>query len=140
MRRSFFAVLTALALAAPGAAYAEEPDRTAGSTALPAELAGWTSRGTLATATDAAAAEASPIAIGRAADVALQPTGKVRFAAPPGKFGEGETHAGLLAFDVETAGSYRVAPGGSGAARISAVNSSNPPRRAVSASRRSSAR
>ncbi|ALJ11713.1 hypothetical protein [Sphingopyxis macrogoltabida] len=111
MRRSFFAAMTALALAAPGAAYAEQPDCTTGSAALPAELAGWTSRSTLTGASDAAAAEASPIAIGRAADVALQPASKVRFAAPPGKPGEGETHAGLLAFHVETAGSYRVALG-----------------------------
>ena len=112
MRRSFFVAMAAFALIAPGAdVFAEEPSCTAGNAALPAELAGWASRDPIARATDAADAAASPIATRRPADVAPEPAGKISFAASPGKTVAGETHAGLLAFHVETAGSYRVVLG-----------------------------
>jgi hypothetical protein len=112
MSRHFLVTLAGLALIAPTAsALAEEPDCSAGAPALPAELAGWASRDAATAAADPAGAAASPLQIGRAADAALKPSDDVRFAAPPGKAGEGESYAGLLAFTVETPGSYRVALG-----------------------------
>lgn len=112
MPRHFLVTLAGLALIAPmSSALAEEPDCTAGAPALPPELAGWASRDAVTAAVDATSATAAPLAIGRAVDATLKPTTDVKFAATPGKAGEGESHAGLLAFTVETAGSYRVALG-----------------------------
>lgn len=112
MSRHFLVMLAGLALLAPAsAALAAEHDCSAGTPALPPELAAWNARDAVAAATDAAAAASAPIAIGRAVDAALEPAAAVHFAAAPGKTGEGESRAGLLAFSVETAGSYRVALG-----------------------------
>ncbi|WP_447761181.1 homogentisate 1,2-dioxygenase [Sphingopyxis panaciterrae] len=112
MPRHFLVTLAGLALIAPmSSALAEELDCTTGASALPPELADWASRNAVTAAVDATFATAAPLAIGRAADAALKPSADVKFAVTPGKTGEGESNAGLLAFTVETAGSYRVALG-----------------------------
>jgi len=114
MSHHLLMMLVGLALSAPASSgLATKPDCSAGAPTLPPELAGWASRELVNASTDATGAASSPLLIGHAAEAALKPSGAVQFAATPGKAVEGESHAGILAFTVEAAGSYRVALGSS---------------------------
>lgn len=80
---------------------------------LPAELTGWTAS---RPATAANSADGLPRAVlkpGMAVDAALSPARDVRYAVAPEKPDAADSHAGLFAFDVDAAGSYRVALGSS---------------------------
>jgi hypothetical protein len=77
--------------------------------ALPAELAGWTSPVESAAATEEANAAAVEIVIGQATDLTLAPTPAVKYAVPPKRPAGSVSHGGLAAFQIETAGVYRVA-------------------------------
>lgn len=89
------------AMAMPGAAQAQDCDP------VPADLSAWTAGASAAATADAASAPA--IAIGRAAEVTLHPAAHLTPATPPGRAAKPGSHAGLIAFDVATAGTYRVA-------------------------------
>jgi len=80
---------------------------------LPAELAGWQARVPLAAAGDAGALGGATLTVGKGADVALLPTPQVKFPLRPEHPGGSVSHAGLLAFTVTQAGTYRVGIGSS---------------------------
>jgi hypothetical protein len=78
-------------------------------TALPAEMKGWSAM----QGVRAGRGLASPatLAIGRSARAALVPAAAVKFPVAPEKPAEAGSSAGLFAFDVAAAGTYRVALG-----------------------------
>lgn len=86
-------------------------DCAAGAPVLPAELEAWShpiSAGVMAAA-DASTVPVLPV--GKAVPLTLLPQGAVHFVVAPGKAGEGERFAGMVALDVPEAGTYRVALG-----------------------------
>lgn len=106
-------ILTCLALALPFPALAaEKPDECAGRiVAPPADLSAWgqlVQGGLTAGDTVAAAPVLTP---GQAVELALRPAGQVLFASGPGKPGTADSFAGLIAFQVDRAGTWRVALG-----------------------------
>lgn len=76
---------------------------------LPAGTEGWT-RPEPARA-GSRAAQATPLTIGHAVTATLLPTPTVAYAVRPEKPGAPASHGGVFAFDVGTAGRYRVALG-----------------------------
>ena len=54
---------------------------------------------------------ATPLQVGQAAQVALLPTGQVRYPLQPEKPGDPASHGGVLVLDVARAGTYRIALG-----------------------------
>lgn len=78
---------------------------------LPTELAGWNAPRPATAATSGDGLPKAVLKPGMAVDAALSPAGGVRYAVAPGKPGAADSHGGLFTFDVDAAGSYRVALG-----------------------------
>lgn len=78
---------------------------------LPAALSGWTERKPLAAAKDEASLGDAVLAPGAAADLALADTPAVRYVVRPSHPGGSASHGGMLAFSVDSPGTYRVAIG-----------------------------
>lgn len=117
MRRTLSAIM--LVMATIGSAQAAEPmsgHDQATCTApvgVPADLAGWSAaHRPVKAAIKASAASRALLEQGVAADTALVPTPKVAYAIEPGKPGGSLSFGGLFAFDIVTAGRYRVAQSG----------------------------
>ncbi|WP_285017919.1 homogentisate 1,2-dioxygenase [Novosphingobium sp. fls2-241-R2A-195] len=117
MRQILGAIM--LAMATTGSAQAAEPmsghDQAActAPAAVPADLAGWSAaHRSMKAAIKVDAASRALLKQGVAADAALVPTPKVAYAIEPGKPGGSVSFGGLFAFDVATAGRYRVAQSG----------------------------
>ena len=87
----------------------DKPACPATPAALPAELASWSDPSAMAAATDPVAVAGAGLVIGQAVDLALAPTPKVKYALRPERPGGSVSHGGLAAFQIETAGIYRVA-------------------------------
>lgn len=113
MFKCFAAALSGIALMSPMSATQarEGPSCAAGSGALPAEFAGWSSRSAMMAAKDFSGLPAAAVGIGTAVDAALTPTGDVRYVAAPEKAGGLASYGGLFSFTVESTGTYRVALG-----------------------------
>lgn len=110
MRKMIAAIMVAWAV--PAAAYAEPSlPCPSGSTVLPAELSGWSSRTVIAAAANAADSDRARLEPKVARDATLIESSKVRFPVPPGKLASSETYGGILRFSVEADGVYRVALG-----------------------------
>ena len=75
--------------------------------ALPSDLAGWTRNGTIVAG--AAKDTATIVPLGARVSAALHPTREMVYAVAPGKAGGPDSHGGILAFVIPTAGRYRVA-------------------------------
>src|SRR5262245_43947142 len=104
------ALLTAPALAQEGAKPAA-PACAAMDAKLPADLADWNGKGTLASATGAADIGKSTVELGKGYEAALLNTPKITYPVQPEKPGGSVSHGGLFEFTVPTAGSYTVALG-----------------------------
>jgi hypothetical protein len=78
---------------------------------LPPELTGWAGRAPILAATDASGLAAATLMPGKGADVSLKPTPEVHYPLRPSHPGGSVSSGGLLAFEVATAGTYRVAIG-----------------------------
>ena len=78
---------------------------------LPAELAPWTARAPLTTATKPADLSAAVLMPGKAVTARLSHTAQVAYLSQPEKPGGTVSYGGLLALDVVQAGTYRVALG-----------------------------
>lgn len=87
------------------AALQEQPTCPAAPVALPAELTGWRAGERATAAVDAGGA--AMLTLGRGTRVALHPAAHVSFPVKPAKPGPG-VHGGLLAFQVDYAGRYRI--------------------------------
>jgi hypothetical protein len=90
--------------AAPAACAATDKD-------LPAELAPWTAKAPLAAATKAGDLAAAVLQPGKAVTATLSHTAQVTYVAQPEKPGGTVSYGGLLALDIDQAGTYRVALG-----------------------------
>jgi hypothetical protein len=106
-------IIAAMLLMATSGATAQPaaPNCPAEAVPLPAELAGWPARTPLTAAADAAGTQAATLAIGKAVDLALRPASDMRYARTPEKPTAGNSHAGMVSFTVDRAGTYRVALG-----------------------------
>jgi hypothetical protein len=100
--------VTALMFLRAAATAQDAPAECHDSAPLPAALTGWTSKDTLAAATDAAGLGKSGLTLGRAATVSLDPTGEVRYVLQPDKPGDSVAHGGLLGLTIAEAGAYQV--------------------------------
>jgi hypothetical protein len=80
-------------------------------TALPPALAGWAMPGALASASAASSLDTARIAIGHAVIVTLHPTREVAYVTQPEKPGGSVAHGGMLAVNVDEAGTYKVSLG-----------------------------
>jgi hypothetical protein len=80
-------------------------------TALPAPLAGWTTKAPLTAAAQVSRVPGAPLPPGKAFTATLLPASGVSFPAPPAKAGDAASHAGLFGLTVKEAGTYRVALG-----------------------------
>lgn len=78
---------------------------------LSASLAGWRETAPLTAAGDRKALKKAPLALGKAAEVALLQTPKVAYPVRPAKPGGTVSYGGLLRFSVAEEGVYRVALG-----------------------------
>ena len=120
-RRLPAALLLGLLMArASGTAYASDPPAPGASTTEPADpCAGFSWNVTRERAlfreapqklaAGASAADAPALSPGRLYELTLVPHSQVRFAAPPGRSGATEGHAGLVTLSLASAGLYRVA-------------------------------
>jgi hypothetical protein len=115
MAHRFHIVLAAAALlAGPALAQpmAAKPACAAVSDAgLPASLAGWTGRSSLAAATTAAGVGQAELPIGKGVDGQLRKTGEVTFPVLPQKPGGSVSYGGLYEIRVAEAGDYQVSLG-----------------------------
>jgi hypothetical protein len=95
------------AVSAPATTQAAAPCPAGPAAALSPELSGWSAM----QGVDAGTSVASPptLAIGRSARATLVPADSVRFAVAPDKPAAAGSTAGVFAFDVAGAGTYRVA-------------------------------
>lgn len=115
--RGRLAVVLALALNGlplPALAHVGDAACPPGVSALPAELAGWTTRQPLKAATQASAVDEAGLIVGRGIDAALVPAADVRYGVAPEKPGGSDSYGGLFAFTVDQPGTYRVAIGAGG--------------------------
>jgi hypothetical protein len=106
------AILLAASATSAGAAPVEgAPACTATDSSLPAELAGWTHRITLAAAARPASLSQAKVAAATAYTVALASTSGVAYLVPPQKPGASDSYGGMVAFTAARAGTYLVALG-----------------------------
>jgi len=78
---------------------------------LPRELASWSAPVAVRAAMAIGSLRYSPLQIGQAGQVALNPVSAVRFPLRPEKAGALDGHGGLLGFQVPRTGKYRIALG-----------------------------
>ena len=78
---------------------------------LPSDLATWSQRSPLASATRSADLGAAVLAPGQAVDARLHPTRDVAYVTQPEKPGGSVAHGGLLRLRIPAAGTYRVVLG-----------------------------
>lgn len=81
------------------------------STALPPELANWTTRIPIAAATHPGRFGNATLTVGKAVDAALVHTPEVHYPVRPGKPGDSASYGGIFAFDIDRSDTYRVALG-----------------------------
>ena len=106
---ALFAGILAGQAVTPAPAAANCPVGAAASDALPAELKGWSAlQGVTA---GSSMAMPATLAIGRSARATLIPTGDVSYPLAPERAAEAGSSGGIFAFDVTSAGLYRVALG-----------------------------
>ena len=113
MRIETLAIICAAALA-PALAQAEAPQQPACATtdnALPAEMAGWSTKSDIASATDAKGLPKAQLAPGRAVTASLHHTRDVAYVTQPEKPGGTVAYGGLLELVVKDAGTYRIGLG-----------------------------
>lgn len=113
MRLILIALAAGLA-AAPGLAQQSAAPAPACATMdakLPADLADWNGKATLASATGAADIAKALMTPGKGYQAALLQTPKISYPVQPEKPGGSVSHGGLFEFTVETAGAYTIALG-----------------------------
>ncbi|MFS0735614.1 homogentisate 1,2-dioxygenase [Sphingomonas sp. 1P06PA] len=103
-------VLMMMLVSAPPALAADPAPCPATPAPPPPEFAGWPKP--VAQTAGTQPAGAPQLAPGRAVDLALHPSAKLRFAAMPGKPGDAGTSGGIAQIDVKRAAVYRVALAG----------------------------
>lgn len=103
----------ALLAAAPGVAPAQPAQAScaAQDAALPPALAAWTAKTDVVSATAAAGLPAATIRVGQAVRITLHPAPQVSYPLAPAKPAGPGLSGGLLRFQVDRAGTYRVALG-----------------------------
>lgn len=108
--------VAALAIFLSGAAEAQEMPQPAQScaamdTGLPAYLAGWQTKDSLTSATQASALDAATLPLAQGAIVTLHPTREVTYVTQPEKPGGSVAHGGMVAVSISQAGRYQVSLG-----------------------------
>ncbi|HEV7694140.1 MAG TPA: hypothetical protein VGO52_25120 [Hyphomonadaceae bacterium] len=110
--RLIIASIAILALAAPALAQtpaaAPAPDCSKPAP-LTGELAGWSTKAPITSATNEATLSAAALTIGKSHEAALLKTPQVAYVLQPEKPGGSVSNGGLFSFTAETAGTYRVA-------------------------------
>lgn len=101
----------AMAQGAMGGMEAPAPDCPTQPAMVPQEYMPWTMRAPFAAAKDKAGLGKAVLEAGKAVDAGLVQTSEVRYVLRPEKPGGSVSFGGLLAFDVQDAGSYRIALG-----------------------------
>jgi len=81
---------------------------------LPSEMAAWTAKSDLVSATSGAGLGNARLVLGKAASAALHRTPEVTYLTQPEKPGEPATYGGMLGLTVDRAGDYAVALGARG--------------------------
>lgn len=111
MRATSLLLTPLLLIAAPVLAQEAATDQRCATMrpAIPAELSHWGQRTALAAGTSTRSAPV--LVIGQAADLRLAAADRVTVATPPGRSVEPDGSAGLALFQIERAGTYRVALG-----------------------------
>jgi hypothetical protein len=111
MRVSFgISLITlSLALAASVRAQAGQAKDCSSPPSLPTELAGWSSRVSIAAASDRSAVDQTTLTIGKAVDATLRKTPEVKYVTLPDRPGGSVSYGGMFSFEVDRAGTYRVA-------------------------------
>jgi hypothetical protein len=110
MHRSLILLaVAAAALSGGGAAAAQEAHAPCAhmDAALPPELAAWSHRADIASATDAAGLAKAELVPGQAVTATLHPTREVAFVTQPEKPGGSVAHGGMFAVRIAAPGTYR---------------------------------
>ena len=113
MKRTISILVLVFTVLAPRTAGAQEMrDMPAASCTkpaeLPAELAGWTAKTPLASATDVSGLDGAMLAVGHRAIVTLHPTREIHYITQPKKPDGSVAHGGMLAVAISAAGAYQV--------------------------------